>query len=128
MSRNAADPSHPPRGVDTGAWALRCALREAVSRLPYAAAEARLLDGLERWVRAALRGPGQAAPGATALVSAGPAWAAVLHAVAAVAALASDDTRGLLAPWLALVPAPPRSPGVAPPTAGFRPLAGPGAA
>jgi len=124
---SGADPTRPPRGVDATAWRLRCALRDAVARLPYATAEARLLDGLERWVKLALT-PGQTAPGAPALVSTGPAWAAVLYAVAASAALVSEDSRALLAPWLALVPAPPRAPGAgaAGAAADFHPLAGPG--
>jgi len=99
----------PPRGWAAPVWALRVALLTARARLPYATAGARLLDGVERWVR--MSGRGRAASG--------PWWA---HAVAltAAAAAAVDDppTSAILAPWVGLaVPAPVAG-------TGFRPLGG----
>ncbi len=126
----SVDPDRPPRHTDPVVWRLRCALLSARERLPYASAEARLLDGLERYVKFAAR-PGLAPlDGGAALRSTGPAWAAVLTAVAAAAELCGPEARGLLAPWTVLVPTPARAPGVAPAGTspsrggGFEPLEG----
>lgn len=98
----------PPRGWDPGVWALRVALCTAVARLPYASANARLLDGVERWVR--LGGRGRAA--------AGPWWGhAVALTAAAVAACDDPPTTALLAPWVGLAGV---RPGAA--ASAFRPL------
>jgi hypothetical protein len=99
----------PPRGWAPAVWALRVALLTARSRLPYASANARLLDGVERWVRMGGRGR----------PASGPWWA---HAVALTRAVAGavDDapTRAILAPWAGLVVDHPVA------GSGFRPLGG----
>ncbi len=104
-------------------WALHLALLEARERLPYATAEARLLDGLDRWVRLESTSPSNGAP---ALAPVGPRWAACLAAVAAVARLVSPESAGLLAPWAALgAGLAPGAPGVSPhaaDAAAFAPL------
>lgn len=84
-----------PRGVHPKVHELATALLVARERLPYATAEARLLDGLQRWVKWEASSPAQG----VALAPVGPRWADLLVAVAAVARLCSDETRGLLAPW-----------------------------
>lgn len=84
----------PPRGWVAEVWALRSALLVARSRLPYASAEARLLDGVERWVR--MTGRGRAA--------AGPWWGhAVGLTASAASAVADAPTTLILAPWVGLV-------------------------
>lgn len=100
--------SKPPRGWAPEVWRLRTTLLAARERLPYATAVARLLDGVERYVR--LEGRGRAAAGAW--------WAQVLDLVRAASALADAETRALLAPWAGLV----RAPAVA--GSGFRPVGG----
>lgn len=92
-----------PRGVHPETWRLAEALLLAVQRLPYATAEARLLDGVQRFVRLEARAPVDG----VSLTPTGPRWAAVLRVVAAVAPLVSEDSRRLLAPWVA-----PGTPGV----------------
>jgi hypothetical protein len=99
----------PPRGWAPDVWALRVALLTARSRLPYASANARLLDGVERWVRMGGRGR----------PASGPWWAwAVALTRAAAGACDDEPTRRILAPWAGLV--------VDHPVAGtgFRPLGG----
>lgn len=86
-----------PRGVHPAVWALYDALEGARRRLPYATAEARLVDGLARWVRLECTAPA----GGTPLAPVGARWAAVLTAVSAVARLVSPSTAALLAPWAA---------------------------
>lgn len=86
-----------PRGVHPTVWALSEGLLAARSRLPYATAEARLLDGLQRWVALEAKIPASG----VSLSPAGPRWAQVLAAVVAVARLCSDETRAMLAPWAA---------------------------
>jgi hypothetical protein len=88
-----------PRGVHPVTWALALDLELARDRLPYSTAEARLLDGLCRWVKLECRvGSG---PDGAALSPAGPRWASCLLAVQASARLCGDATRTILAPWLA---------------------------
>ena len=65
--------------------------------MPYATAEARLVDGLARWVRLECTAPASGTP----LAPVGARWAAVLAAVSAVARLVSPATAALLAPWAA---------------------------
>lgn len=101
-----------PRGVHPEPWRLSETLLAARSRLPYATAEARLLDGLQRWLALECRVP----VGGVSLAPSGPRWAHVLAAVTAVARLCSDDTQRLLAPWV--------TPGPAAPVAGVSPHAG----
>jgi hypothetical protein len=84
-----------PRGVHPEPWRLSEALLTTVRRLPYATAEARLLDGVQRFVRLECRAPADG----VSLTPSGPRWAAVLRVVAAVAPLVSEDSRRLLAPW-----------------------------
>lgn len=100
----------PKRGVDPEVHRLAYHLRVAATRRPYAAPEARLLDGWARWVALTSRevGPGR-------LTATGPRWAAVLAGVTAAARLCSEDAQAILAPWLvggvgAAVPAPGVSP------------------
>ncbi len=115
-ARTAGDGSfrRAPRGVHPEPWRLAEALLDARSRLPYATAEARLLDGLQRWVALECRVP----VGGVSLSPAGPRWAHVLAAVAAVVRLCSADTQALLAPWA--------TSGPAAPVAGVSPHAGVG--
>lgn len=87
----------PPRGVHPEVWRLSETLLAARSRLPYASAEARLLDGVQRWIRLDLTVPLDG----VSLTPTGPRWSAVLALVAAAARLCSEDTRTMLAPWLA---------------------------
>lgn len=98
-----------PKGVDPAVWALADALLVARERLPYATAEARLLDGLQRWVALEAKAPGEAR-----LRAVGARWAALLAAVGAVARLASDEARALLAPWAEAGAGAPGAPGVSP--------------
>lgn len=88
-----------PRGVHPAPWRLALALRAAVAVLPYASAEARLLDGLARYVRLECTAPASGRP----LTPARPAdrWADVLAAVAAVGGLVGPAARRVLAEWLA---------------------------
>lgn len=104
-ARPAPNPAGPrvPRGVHPEVWRLALALLAARERLPYAAAEARLLDGLQRWVRLECTSPA----GGVALAPVGPRWAAVLAAVSAVARLCSPESAGLLAPWAGSAPTAP---------------------
>lgn len=90
---------------------MRMALLAARERLPYASANARLLDGVERWVR--IGGRGRAA--------AGPWWATAVALVAAAAAAVDPDTALVLAPWVGLVAY--AAPAVAGATA-WRPIGG----
>jgi len=61
-----------------------------MTRLPYASADARLLDGLEKWM--GWTGKGQPVPG--------PWWALALRLVAAVVPALADPASALLvAPW-----------------------------
>lgn len=94
-----------PRGVDPEVWRLSQTLLAARQRLPYATAEARLLDGVQRWVQLDARVPVDG----VSLTPTGPRWAAVLALLAAVAPLVSDESRRMLAPWLG--PATPGAPG-----------------
>lgn len=99
--RPAPAPPNPagprcPRGVHPEVHRLSTALLGARERLPYATAEARLLDGLQRWVRLESTSPAAG----VSLAPVGPRWAAVLAAVRAVARLCSAESAGLLAPWV----------------------------
>jgi hypothetical protein len=107
--RGAPSPTRVPKGWAPEVWRLRCALLAARERLPYASANARLLDGVERWVK--LQGRGKA--------PAGPWWATCC-ALAKAAAWATDDpaTQAILAPWAGLVDVAPVA------GSGFRPLGG----
>jgi hypothetical protein len=101
-------PDGTPKGWNPDVWALRMALLTARERLPYASANARLLDGVDRWVRLSGRGRPPA----------GPWWARTCVLVRAVAeALEDRHTAALLAPWSGLVV----SSDVAAPN-GFRPF------
>lgn len=63
---------------------------DACARLPYASADARLLDGFEKWL--GWRGKGQPVPG--------PQWALACALASAVgSALADPVAARLLAPW-----------------------------
>lgn len=84
-----------PRGVHPEPWRLAETLLAARSRLPYATAEARLLDGLQRWVALESKAPADG----HALAPVGPRWALVLAAVTATARLCSAETQTMLAPW-----------------------------
>lgn len=80
-------------------------------RLPYASADARLLDGFEKWL--GWTGKGQAVPG--------PWWGLATRLATAVRdALADADGRNLVAPWC--LSEGQGVPGADP--AGFRPLGG----
>jgi len=107
----ARDPERPPRHWAPEAWRLRCALYDAMTRLPYGTADARLLDGVDKWV--GWTGKGKPVPG--------PWWALACALVAAMAPCLADATaRRLVAPWG-------RGEGVAGADAGpggFRPLGG----
>lgn len=102
------DPDRPRRGWAPEAWRLRCALRTAKDRMPYATADARLIDGVERWMLYTARG--HAVPG--------PWWGRCCALVTAMAGCLVDrEARALVAPWcLGGVSA---AAGAAP---GFRPL------
>ncbi len=88
---------------------MRCAVWDAMTRLPYASADARLLDGFEKWL--GWTGKGQPVPG--------PWWTVATGLVSAVyPALADATARALVRPWCA-------GPGAAPADpSGFRPLGG----
>ncbi len=89
-----------PPGVHPETWRLRCALITARDRVPFATAEARLLDGLCWFVKAAAKGAtcDPAADGRR-LAPGGPGWAGAVAAVGAVARVCSAETQVLLAPW-----------------------------
>lgn len=89
-----------PAGVHPETWRLRCALITARDRVPFATAEARLLDGLCWFVKAAAKGAtcDPAADGRR-LAPGGPGWAGAVAAVGAVARVCSAETQVLLAPW-----------------------------
>lgn len=88
---NSCDPDKPPRYWHPEAWRLRCAMLAARERLPYHTADARLLDGIERWML--YTGKGQPVPG--------PWWTmAVALASACSAALSDAPARRLIAPWV----------------------------
>lgn len=111
-----ASPTKRPRYVDPEVWALIVVLRQARDRLPFAAAEARLVDGVHRFVRTeAVAGSGSTED-AVFLRAEGPRWAAVLSLVTAVARVCSEPTRRLLAPWCpgGVAPSPAPAPGVSP--------------
>jgi hypothetical protein len=85
------------------------ALLVARERLPYADAEARLLDGLQRWVALEAKAAGEGR-----LRAVGARWAAVVGAVSAVARLCSPEAQTLLAPWAVAGAGAPGAPGVSP--------------
>lgn len=116
----AGAPRRTPRGVHPETWRLSEALLAARSRLPYASAEARLLDGVQRFVQLDARAPVDG----VSLTPTGPRWAAVLRLLAAVAPLVSDGSRAILAPWVG--PTGPAAPGQA--AVGVSPHAGAAAA
>lgn len=100
-----------PRHWAPEAWRLRCAVVTARQALPYASADARLLDGVDKWLL--WTGRGKPVPG--------PWWALALRLVAAMTPCLADPGAGrLVAPWC-------HGGGVAPADAGpgaFRPLGG----
>lgn len=103
------DPARPPRHWAPEAHRLRCAVYDAYTRLPYASADARLLDGVEKWL--GWTGKGQPVPG--------PWWNTATHLVSAVhPALADATAKALVRPWCVEPGAAPAEPG------GFRPLGG----
>jgi hypothetical protein len=106
------DPARPPRHWAPEAWRLRCAVYDAMVRLPYASADARLLDGYEKWL--GWRGKGQPVPG--------PWWALACALASAVwGGLEDTVSARLVAPWGrhgATVPGADAGPGE------FRPLGG----
>lgn len=105
------DPERPPKYWAKEAWRMRVAFRDAVARLPFTTADARLLDGVAVWL--AYTGKGQPVPG--------PWWTLACRvAAAAVACVKDRQTADYLAPWSE------RAPGAAPAEAGagFRPLGG----
>lgn len=114
-------PGRAPAGVHPEVWRLRLAVVAAREALPYATAEARLLDGLRWWLQAASSGRTAAD---RRLGASGPAWAEALVLVSAIAAVCSPATRTLLAPWVVRVAAA----GAPAPTPGagldFRPFGG----
>jgi hypothetical protein len=93
-----ADPSarKVPRGVHPETWRLASTLLVARQRLPYASAEARLIDGVQRFVQLDATSPVDG----VSLAPEGPRWRAVLAVLAAIAPLVSDDSRRLFAPWI----------------------------
>lgn len=101
-----------PAKADPQVWRLVEALSVAMKRLPYATAEARLLDGVGRWLSLEARGLGAGGP--VRLQPHGPRWAAVLALVTASARLCSDEAQALLAPWTTGVAGAPGAPGVSP--------------
>lgn len=79
-----------PRGWHPDVWALQACLLVARCRLPYETGHARLVDGIQRWVK--LTGKGQAPQGSW--------WAQTLALVeATVKAVDEPGTTQLLAPW-----------------------------
>lgn len=90
MAGAGLDPARPPRHWAPEAWRLRCAIATARQSLPYATADARLLDGVEKWLL--WTGKGKAVPG--------PWWALALALVAAMhPCLADAAAARLVAPW-----------------------------
>lgn len=84
------DPDRPRRGWAPEAWRLRCALRVARERIPYATADARLIDGVERWMLYTARG--RPVPG--------PWWGRTCALVTAMRDCLEDHGgRLLVAPW-----------------------------
>jgi hypothetical protein len=108
-----ASATKKPRHVDPQVWALVTALVQARESLPYESSEARLLDGVARWVRTAATGT--TGPDGVVLRPEGPVWAAVLALVGSAARLCGEGSRRLLEPWAGL------SPAGAPPGAGVSP-------
>lgn len=103
------DPARPPRHWAPEAWRLCCAVYAACSRLPYASADARLLDGFHKWML--WTGKGQPIPG--------PWWTRCCALAGALArCLADVDSASLVAPWCHGEGAAPGEGG------GFRPLGG----
>jgi hypothetical protein len=86
-----------PRGWSSEAWALRVALFCAGARLDRESPLARLLEGVERWVR--LGGCGRPAPG-TGSAESKAWWRHALVLVRAVGVVSDDSTRMLLSQWL----------------------------
>ena len=110
MTGTRRDPARPARHWHPEAWLLRCAVWDAGTRLPYASADARLLDGFEHWL--GWTGKGQPVPG--------PWWGLACGLAAAVVpALADPVAARLVAPWArdGAVPSGDAS-------GGFRPLGG----
>ncbi len=98
---NTHPPAHDARPVGRRlhhpeVWRLSEALLAARQRLPYASPEARLLDGLQRWVQL----EGGAPDPAARLQPTTPRWDGVLALVLATARLVSEPSRRMLAPWL----------------------------
>lgn len=103
------DPSRPPRYWAPEAWRLRCAVVAARQALPYHTADARLLDGVDKWLL--WTGKGKPVPG--------PWWALACALARAMAPCLSDVGAGrLLAPWSQGDGVPGAEPD------GFRPLGG----
>lgn len=95
-----------PRGVHPDVWRLSETLLAARRRLPYASGEARLIDGVQRFIQLDARVPVDG----VSLTPTGPRWAAVLALVSAVAPLVSDDSRRMLAPWVGAAASAPGAP------------------
>ncbi len=91
MSGGAScDPGRTPRGWAPEAWRLRCTVCIARQALPYASADARLLDGVDKWLL--WTGRGKPVPG--------PWWALACALTSAMApCLASSEAARLVAPW-----------------------------
>ena len=110
MSGGASqDPARPPRGWAPEAWRLRCAVVTARQALPYASADARLLDGVDKWLL--WTGKGKPVPG--------PWWGLACALTAAChSCLADAGAVRLVAPWVqhGAVPSGDAGPGA------FRPL------
>lgn len=107
--RAGGDPARPPRYWAPEPWRLYCALVEARVRLPYATADARLIDGVAHYV--VMTGKGRATPS--------PWWTEVCDLVAAMLKCVADDgAQRLLSPWRS------RTPGAATAPGGFTPLGG----
>jgi hypothetical protein len=88
---------------------MRCAVCIARQALPYASADARLLDGVDKWLL--WTGKGKPVPG--------PWWALGCALTSAMAACLSDaGARRLVAPWVSGDGIPAAEPN------GFRPLGG----
>jgi hypothetical protein len=94
----AVNPAGPrvPRRVHPTAWALASDLALARSLRPYATAEARLVDGLARWVRLECTAP---AGGAPLTPADAVRWGGVLAAVTATARLCGPAVQKTLARW-----------------------------